>query len=163
MRGFRMGGAGGKEKENYIYKNGDLKVPFSNYSYKASFQGSSQTGKVGSLTNTNNRLRFTLPQTALNQLNVTSFFSDPIDFTNINSITINITASSYSDNRCFMGFVDNVVNNYTLNSYKGIGKVGIHTVDTTGITGVHRLAINMDSYYSTAVNAYIETDAITLN
>lgn len=155
----------GTKKKKYIYKDGDLAVAFGNYAYKYNNQGSYWTTKTGSLTNSSNKLRFSVTQSSLGQQNVTSFISDPIDLTNVNSISVNVTGnSSFSSSSAVRLIVTNsATNNYPILTFSEGTTIGLHSVNVSSLTGFYRFCVNIESYSSAQVTAYVDINEILLN
>ena len=138
-----------------VFKDGALEMGMAAYAYKANGIGS--TGSAGgslSIVGTNLRLMKS------GYAGDTSWITDEIDFTNVNSITL--TVANFSSFTMYAGVTQSgLVDNYTMLSKVDIPTTGIYTIDTSSITGLGRLAICL--YVNNTNTHYADFSSIIVN
>ena len=139
MAWVRCCGGGGSSKK-YIYKDGVLSLAIANYPYVPyTYRSAGYSRKTGTMTIVNNNLKF---ETVAGG---TSFISDPIDVTDLSTITINV--ASRGGGVIQAGFTGGgaVGDNYS--EYNNIElQAGLNIVSCSGLTGNYRLYFTICSY-----------------
>lgn len=138
-----------------IFKDGVLEVGMAAYPYKPSISGSAGSAG-GTLSIVNGKLRLYKN----GYIGVTSWITDEINLTNVNSITIDVsTFASFTMNA---GITQSgLADNYVIQNSVSISNTGIFTVDTSNITGSARLAIYL--YVTNTSTHYMDVNSIVLN
>lgn len=123
---------------DYIFKEGTIMVPITNYAYKQ--YGDSGNTYTGTVTINGQYLR--LNTQSGGNTGYTSFITDEIDFTHVNSITL-YRYSSSSVTNAHMFTINNVQNDYvpTTPSVEISQNLTTYTLDTSAITGKHRFVL----------------------
>ena len=146
---------GGSSKKKFIYDDGTLYIGVGTYQYTVNGGAAPTAG--GSLENTGTSLRFK----KTGYTGVTSWISDEIDVTNINSITIDVSGFSSVDSY-FAGVTNSgLVNNYIGVNQITINSTGLFTIDTSALTGNYRLYIIL--YASNSSTHTLDASSISLN
>lgn len=142
---------GGGIPHNYLFKNGTLMTSIITSSYGPSGWGS---GGVSTYTVEDGLLK-------LNITGIASFFTDEIDVTNVNSITITITYLNLTGSaKTWIGMTNQFKDSYSRANNVAAGSVGTYTVNTSNLTGNYRLYIAMNS---TNANMYVSEIYMNLN
>ena len=147
--------AGQPESIKDIFKDGVLEVGMGAYPYKAYNIGAAGSAG-GTLSIVNGKLRLYKN----GYTGDTSWITDEIDLTNVNSITINV--STFASFTMYAGVTQSgLADNYVMQNTTSISNTGIFTIDTSNIVGSARLAICL--YVTNTSTHYMDVDSIVLN
>lgn len=152
-----MGGATPAYVPDYIFKDGTIMVPIANYPYKA-FGDSGNTFN-GTVAIDGSYLK--LSTQSGGNTGYTSFITDEIDLTNVNSITL-YRASSTGVAAAYMLTIQTLEDEYvgTTPAVNMSSNNASYTLDVSALTGKHRFCIKYYRNVTTAGHVNFGTIAI---
>ena len=153
------GGATPAYVPDYIFTNGTILVPITNYPYKG--YGDSGNTFNGSLSIESQELRLTMQSGG--NTGYTSFITDEIDVTKVNSITIYRHNSATGPDVATICMIQVLQDEYvaTTPQVTMTSNNATYTLDVSGLTGKHRFCIKF--HRSTNNTGYVNFGTIAIN
>ena len=154
-----MGGATPAYVPDYIFKDGTIMVPIANYPYK----GYGDTGNTfnGSISVEGQQLRLSMQSGG--NTGYTSYITDEIDLTNVNSITLYRASSASGPTGAFMFTINVLQDEYvpTTPAVAVTSNNSTYTLDVSSLTGKHRFCIKFNRTATTS--GYVNFGTIAIN